>query len=58
MRRSHPWTPTGCRPSQLHAFAGLDHGWGPVALRGYHWTYLDDQGLVVPGPWIGFGLSL
>jgi hypothetical protein len=52
---------------EFDAFAGLSIGWGPLALRGgYHWTYLDDQGLVdgvshserYQGPWIGFGLAL
>ena len=49
------------------AFAGATLGWGPIALRGgYHWTYLDDRGLVdgIPhseryqGPWIGIGVAL
>lgn len=59
------YTPTPF--TEFDAFAGLNLGWGPVALRGgYHWTYLDDQGLVdgvshserYQGPWIGFGLAL
>ncbi len=52
---------------EFDAFAGVTLGWGPIALRGgYHWTYLDDQGLVdgIPqseryqGPWIGIGVAL
>jgi len=52
---------------EFDAFAGLNIGWGAVALRGgYHWTYLDDRGLVdgIPhseryqGPWIGIGVAL
>lgn len=59
------YTPTPF--TELDAFAGLNVGWGAFALRGgYHWTYLDDQGLVdgvshserYQGPWIGFGLAL
>jgi hypothetical protein len=52
---------------EFDAFAGLSLGWDHFALRGgYHWTYLDDRGLVdgIPhteryqGPWIGIGLAL
>lgn len=52
---------------EFDAFAGLSLGWGPIALRGgYHWTYLDDRGLVdgIPhseryqGPWVGLGIAL
>ena len=52
---------------EFDAFAGLSLGWDHLALRGgYHWTYLDDRGLVdgVPhteryqGPWIGIGIAL
>ncbi len=52
---------------EFDAFAGGTLGWGPIALRGgYHWTYLDDRGLVdgIPhseryqGPWIGIGVAL
>ncbi|HUM11970.1 MAG TPA: hypothetical protein VLT82_13575 [Myxococcaceae bacterium] len=52
---------------EFDAFAGVSVGWDHLALRGgYHWTYLDDRGLVdgVPhteryqGPWIGIGVAL
>ena len=52
---------------EFDAFAGLSLGWDHLALRGgYHWTYLDDRGLVdgIPhteryqGPWIGIGVAL
>src|SRR5215831_13664554 len=52
---------------EFDAFAGVNIGWGAIALRGgYHWTYLDDRGLVdgIPhteryqGPWIGLGIAL
>ena len=52
---------------EFDAFAGVSLGWGPIAIRGgYHWTYLDDRGLVdgIPhseryqGPWIGLGVAL
>jgi len=52
---------------EFDAVAGLSLGWDHLALRsGYHWTYLDDRGLVdgVPhteryqGPWIGMGIAL
>ncbi|HET6984268.1 MAG TPA: hypothetical protein VFI53_19140 [Myxococcaceae bacterium] len=52
---------------EFDAFAGAAIGWDHFALRGgYHWTYLDDRGLVdgIPhsewyqGPWIGLGIAL
>jgi len=52
---------------EFDAFAGASVGWDHLALRGgYHWTYLDDRGLVdgIPhteryqGPWIGIGIAL
>ena len=52
---------------EFDAFAGGTVSFGPVALRGgYHWTYLDDRGLVdgvshterYQGPWIGVGIAL
>jgi hypothetical protein len=52
---------------EFDAFAGGTVAFGPLALRaGYHWTYLDDRGLVdgishserYQGPWIGLALAL
>jgi hypothetical protein len=52
---------------EFDAFAGASLGWDHLALRGgYHWTYVDDRGLVdgIPhteryqGPWIGIGIAL
>jgi hypothetical protein len=52
---------------EFDAFAGASLGWEHLALRGgYHWTYVDDRGLVdgIPhteryqGPWIGIGIAL
>lgn len=52
---------------EFDAFAGLSIGWDHLALRGgYHWTYVDDRGLVdgiahterYQGPWIGLGIAL
>ena len=52
---------------EFDAFAGASIGWDHFALRGgYHWTYLDDRGLVdglphterYQGPWIGIGIAL
>jgi len=52
---------------EFDAFAGLALSWDRLAIRGgYHWTYLDDRGLVdgIPhseryqGPWVGFGIAL
>ena len=52
---------------EFDAFAGVNLGWGALALRGgYHWTYLDDRGLVdgithterYQGPWFGIGVAL
>jgi len=52
---------------EFDAFAGLSLSWELLALRGgYHWTYLDDRGLVdgIPhseryqGPWVGIGIAL
>ena len=52
---------------EFDAFAGASLGWDHLALRGgYHWTYLDDRGLVdgiahterYQGPWVGIGVAL